>query len=70
MKLKQLVLIKNSMQKTIDEYGNKFSNGTKVDFDGTINFLANIIGDVESEMKKAKHPYVIYHLKIDLIKGR
>ena len=68
MKLRQLVTIKNSMQKTVDEHGDKFSNDTKVDFDETINFLSNIISDVENEMKKARQPYIIYQLKIELMK--
>lgn len=68
MKLSQLVSIRNSMQKTVDEHGDKFSNDTKVDFDETINFLSNIISSVEKEMKMARQPYIIYQLRVELTK--
>lgn len=65
---RQLVAIRDSMEKIRNEYGDKLSNETKVDFDETINFMSNIITDVEKERVQAKLPYVIYQLRIELMK--
>lgn len=65
---KQLVTIRDSMKKIVNEYGDRLSSETKVDFDETINFLSNIISDVEKERTKAKLPYIIYQLRVELMK--
>lgn len=65
---RQLVTIRDSIQKIRDEYSDKLSNDTKVDFDETLTFLSNIISDVEKERKIARVPYVIYSLRVELMK--
>lgn len=65
---KQLVTIRDSIQKIVNVCGSELSNKTKVDFNDAINFLSNIISDVEKERKVARLPYVIYHLRVELMK--
>ena len=66
MQLKQLVSIRDSMKAIVNEYGSQLSCGTKVDFDDTIDYVSNIILDVERERKNARLPYVIYQIKVNL----
>jgi len=66
MQLKQLVSIRDSMKAIVKEYGSQLSVGTKVDFDDTIDYVSNIILDVERERKNARLPYVIYQIKVNL----
>jgi len=68
MKLKQLISIRDSMQKVRNVYGSELSNDTKVDFDDTINFLNNIIDDAEKERKTSMltRDHVIYQIRIEL----
>jgi len=66
MQLKQLVSIRDSMKAIVAEYGSQLSVGTKVDFDDTIDYVSNIILDVERERKNARLPYVIYQIKVNL----
>lgn len=66
MTSKQLASIRDSMQKIVDKYGDKLSSDTKADFHDTVNFMSNILHDVELERKKAKLPYVIYQLRVEL----
>jgi len=68
MKLKQLVSIRDSIQKARNVYGSELSNDTKVDFDDTINFLNNIIDDAEKERKTSMltRDHVIYQIRIEL----
>ena len=68
MKLKQLVTIRDSMQKIRNKYGEKLSNETKVDFDATIDVFNNIITDAEKERDKrvSTIDHLIYHLRVEL----
>jgi len=65
MTYKELVSIRDTIKKVLEEHKDEISNNTKVHCDSTVNYLSNLILDVEKEMKFAKRPYITYNLKIE-----
>ena len=63
----QLVSVRDTIKKLSEEHKEELSPQDKKHCDDTVDFLSNIILDVEKERKFARHSYMIYDLRIEFM---